>query len=415
MRVLLTYLFIVLTWSLSSQEDPNNILTAITKDIHNGSVKTLAERLDPSVSYIIKAGQFWCSPCRRSVTKLRAKQAILKAKYNVELIILEQENWHNSEFVVRGQEEYDWNFPMYSVDQKFRFFDIIGIPTYFFIPAGATQHIEKRRGGISDYESYVRRSLGITDRLGAIGESFEQVVTADCEETLIVKPTEEVIEFEGSNYYRVGELYLGETTSTNLVLRYDPDKEEAFLYLDYNLHLCNTRWLVDQEGDSLQVRVIDSYEIDDRRYYVTDKFIANECNQSFPLEIIEGLGTNGGLLFDIEGDQVVTRMICHTGPAGLEYIDQFSELGCVAATVHESESAQTYTLFPNPTQDVISIASYSGGRHEVELLNMHGQKLISCDFYGTEFSLDISELELGYYVVKVLHQGQVSYLPVIKS
>jgi len=62
---------------------------------------------------------------------------------------------------------------------------------------------------------------------------------------------------------------------------------------------------VDFEGDYMVVQIEEIYTKGGRSYMVTDKVISNDCDQEVPFIIIEGIGTNGGLLFNIENDRVI--------------------------------------------------------------------------------------------------------------
>jgi len=196
--------------SLSAQEDKNNILTAITKDTE-GELLTLLERLDPEVNYIIKVGQFWCAPCRLGVSAMLAQKALLKEKYNTEVIILEQEYLSRPEELVRKKKAYNWDFPIYSLPSGYGFFGISGIPDYFFVKAGAVSPESLPSINCANLPLVLERELGWIEERFVFDKRFFQTITTDCmtgiESNL---DSTDRVEFEDNDYTRLGSLFLRE-------------------------------------------------------------------------------------------------------------------------------------------------------------------------------------------------------------
>lgn len=72
------------------------------------------------------------------------------------------------------------------------------------------------------------------------------------------------------------------------------------------------------------------------------------------------------------------------------------------------------SYYPNPVKDVLNL-SYSSEISSVEVYNMLGQKVKTAVLNGTQVKVDMSDLTLGNYIVKVNSNGIIKSLKVIKE
>ncbi len=75
----------------------------------------------------------------------------------------------------------------------------------------------------------------------------------------------------------------------------------------------------------------------------------------------------------------------------------FSILTCVP----ELERNNTFSLFPNPAQDRITVELSAEGRYDLSMSNILGQVVSTLQFTGTKTELDASTLPKGVYFVQV--------------
>lgn len=72
------------------------------------------------------------------------------------------------------------------------------------------------------------------------------------------------------------------------------------------------------------------------------------------------------------------------------------------------------SYYPNPIKDVLNL-SYSSEISSVEVYNMLGQKVKTAVLNGTQVKVDMSNLNSGNYIVKVISEGVKKSLKVIKE
>lgn len=60
-----------------------------------------------------------------------------------------------------------------------------------------------------------------------------------------------------------------------------------------------------------------------------------------------------------------------------------------------------YAFFPNPTSDYIGFKTTSSGKFVVEVFDPYGRLVISEKFLGSEFTLDVGELNKSVYILKI--------------
>lgn len=165
-------------------------------------------------------------------------------------------------------------------------------------------------------------------------------------------------------------------------------------YLNYNSHLCSTHKVVDFDGDSMNYTIIDIEVFEGRKYLTTDKKIVGPCGENTPWVLIQGMGSNGGLFFDIVDEAITTRLICHNIDGVLSYENEDYIHLCGSVSVEETESAKT-VFFPNPASSKIIVAE---GYDHYEIYSLTGQKIQS--EYINHHEINISSLKDGLYLIR---------------
>lgn len=72
------------------------------------------------------------------------------------------------------------------------------------------------------------------------------------------------------------------------------------------------------------------------------------------------------------------------------------------------------TIYPNPVQDVLNIF-YQKNITSVAVINILGQKVLENNFDGTDVKLNMSQLPAGSYLVKVIADGDIKTIKIIKK
>ena len=108
---------------------------------------------------------------------------------------------------------------------------------------------------------------------------------------------------------------------------------------------------------------------------------------------------------------------------GAEYFAVNQENGCssipLAVTVtvvleNETFDTTNFKLYPNPTTDVVTL-QYSKEITEVSVFNLLGQTMINKKLSTTETTIDLSNLPSSTYLVKVISEGKIKTVKVIRK
>jgi hypothetical protein len=68
----------------------------------------------------------------------------------------------------------------------------------------------------------------------------------------------------------------------------------------------------------------------------------------------------------------------------------------------QKEEREFISLFPNPASDELHIkTSNSSQIQELQIFSLMGRRLIEKDYLTSEFSLDITSLEKGSYIIQI--------------
>lgn len=85
-----------------------------------------------------------------------------------------------------------------------------------------------------------------------------------------------------------------------------------------------------------------------------------------------------------------------------------------ASLANDNFDADSFTAYPNPVIDVLNL-SYSQNIDKVEVINLLGQEVITKSVNATQGQIDMSNLPVGTYIVRVTSEDQVKTIKVIKE
>lgn len=108
---------------------------------------------------------------------------------------------------------------------------------------------------------------------------------------------------------------------------------------------------------------------------------------------------------------------------GAEYFAMNEENGCsstpLAVTVtvvlsNDDFDSTDFRIYPNPTSDVVTL-QYSNEITEISILNLLGQTMLNKKLNTTETTIDFSNFPAATYFVKVVSEGKIKMVKVIKK
>lgn len=128
-------------------------------------------------------------------------------------------------------------------------------------------------------------------------------------------------------------------------------------------------------------------------------------------QLIEGIGSTRGFLHDFEQFESFCELVCINSSEQTIYPSS-SSLCNLALDVENKEylNSDNISIFPNPTSTLLNISSSNESIQKIEIVNQIGEKikLINCE--GKNREINISELESGFYYIKITSSRDNSVL-----
>ena len=384
--VLLVFSFCII--GLTSFGQNESILDFTVKKL-NGDTLKLRDNLDPNANYIIETMAFWCEPCIRSIDEFNYHKNYWKERFNVNILLLEDEHWDDLPFVESKMEELGWDLEIVVSNDQFSTVGINSIPKYFF-KGVASDSVEVVSGNI---EKFLIERVDSIKYEPILENDFKQVsVSADCEQLTVFKfDASEDIDINGNNYKVINDIPFRESDQNGNIIRFNSAKGEDETYIKFSSALCSRIWLKDLEGDSLLVKILDRYQQDSVLHVVTDQVISNECpGEEVSFELVQNIGTNAGFNFNIENGRIISRLICHKQEEELIFIDDELGIMCQSLSTKPLSLDQlNIQVYPNPVRSNLQIKLYFDGKKKIEIINSNGQILVSKNTENNEIELDL--------------------------
>ncbi len=366
-----------------------SLMNIVTKD-SSGQISILKDRLDPETNYLIESMAFWCVPCINSINRFQYHKQYWKERYNLEVILLEDEHYDHMDYVIAQTEEHGWTIPIFTTDDIFTSLGITSIPRYFLVKARSTKEV--RISNIYNHDLIFQQFFESEMYPSILKNDFTQYIqNEDCTISMHTSFAKDSIDIDGFTYYDFDGLLLHEDSNGKNLYTYSGGNS-PYLFFDYPL--CAKRILTDADGDQIEVSIIDIAKTDSTRILTTDKYIESGCGiDSFPFQIIQGIGTNAGLNFDIKNGKIVSRLVCHQSNDSIIYTNESLAAYCHPSSTFSMSQIVEPLIFPNPIKygQSITLRMPISGYWEVEWTNLDGQTISKEIFIGKTTRLRLPE------------------------
>jgi len=81
---------------------------------------------------------------------------------------------------------------------------------------------------------------------------------------------------------------------------------------------------------------------------------------------------------------------------------------CSATALNSYEVELRVSIYPNPSNDIINIGLENPDNAIIEIYNVSGRLVFSKALYSKVEKIDVSDLPVGIYIVKVIHDSTVN-------
>ncbi len=365
----------------------------------DGEVRLLRDRMDSNTHYLIETMAFWCAPCVRSIDKFNAQKEYWKERYNVEVILLVDKHFNDLEYIQTEMDNFGWDLEIFATNNAFGPLGINSIPRYFLVNAGTYNPVKVSSQTCGGYERLFQIRLENTHLKSVFNSAVVQtVVNIDCASTAIDVNLNTLI--DDVEYAQTGTLLLTEDSITKSIY-YLNDNNSNEKYLDYTLGLCESSVYTDFEGDEMTAKIMEISKSDTTIILTTDKYIKTNCFQdSVPFTLIQGIGTNAGLLFDIEDGGIVSRLACHTSNV-INYQDEELKEYCQPTSTFEDNEIGKLLIIPNPSDGFFRVDFPFRSQWILKIMTIDGIaiKVQNSHTKALDMNMDL-KLNSGAYIIE---------------
>jgi len=373
-----------------------------TKD-YNGDVKLLTERLDQSKNHLILFSAFWCLPCVKQLDDVYSKNIDLyRDLYNLELIILNDDYYDQTNIALNKIKEKQWYFNQYLTDDIFGDLAVTSIPRYYLVLAGETTGERVYSSNfLNKLETYYIEN-GHTSPF--FTKNTQIIASEDCSDISVSTYGETDSEmYLGKEYHNINGQYYRSGIQNKNIYRYDPLIHEEVLVFDFYLDKCSAFTLTDHEGDAMLLTIETITTEDDVITIETNQTIETDCGEDIPFIISSKYGSNAGLVFDIEDNEIKSKLVCHTQGDEVLYSSDDLSIYCDPVNTEEEDFSSNLSLTNNPGNGRFEVVGSDD--FTIEIRNVNGKKV---KYHSQNGSVDISNYSAGIYMVyEVTSSAQV--------
>ena len=186
---------------------------------------------------------------------------------------------------------------------------------------------------------------------------------------------------------------------------YDNEDWRNGMLFDFSLSVGDTFYFQSAGIMEFIVGYIDTVEIGGiprKQFYLVNYFSHN-----FVCKIIEGIGNEFGLLFDIVTSlqlkaHTTGELLCYEHDGDLQYMSEYvTNCSNPFAGLNDIiEEDNSITLYPNPASKDVNISSENIINY-IEVFNSLGQKVYQTNVKAKGKTLDINSLSKGVYIIGV--------------
>jgi hypothetical protein len=131
-----------------------------------------------------------------------------------------------------------------------------------------------------------------------------------------------------------------------------------------------------------------------------------------PADMISAIGSGGQFLNVVPSQNLVwLRMGDEPGNSNVPFLlnDQIwayvNDLVCASTTIEENFNSEQIKLYPNPSNEQITISGGQGRLGKVQIYNQIGQKMTEFDCNSASKSLNLSGFENGLFFLVFPEKG----------
>lgn len=396
LKAYISYMMLFLWGCVSYSQDLLNLEVKDTDQM----VSLLKEKLDDDTHYIIEAMAFWCVPCLRSMDEFTYHRSYWKERFNTDIILLEDESYNDLAYVINEMAENEWSLPIYLSDGAFDSLGITSFPRYYFKEAG----VDSVYRIYGSHEKFLLETVDSIVFSSIWEEEFTQQLSApDCEELSIDSYSDlNTYQIAEHTYHKYGDLLLREDPLNGDLIKYNEADSTESYHLRYSTGLCLTQSLRDKDDEEITVKIMDRYQIEGRLHLLTDQYIQSECSQEdIPFIIIQGIGSNAGIDYDIEEGKIVSRLICHQQSDTIAYADESLAELCAPVFVEMSRLEHTFLVYPNPNQGIFYLFFDVSAPRTISIYDASGMVVYTNQSKLSTIEVNYLDIPTGLYLVKV--------------
>ena len=413
--------FLSLTNNINAQSTSDLLAQEVV--LPSGHTRVLANALATSRNHVIIPFSWQCTTCLETLDLWKTKLLDWQNNYSVRFTLVDLSSAHKVEQSFKRYETTDYPFYYFIATNPPDSFVVADCLSHHFISKLGTERGIHRTRTHSGME-YVLRHLfrpNINEPIlsNGISEAIFDGLRCDTASTQALNFSSDTTirtKIYKKFTYRDEVYYLREDSSKLISL--DLGKRVETTLANFGLNICDTFRINNKQDEEVWTIVEDKFVLHDRLHVQTTLPI-NICHGtgSDYLTFIEGVGTNAGMVYEVNHEEINSFLLCHSDMGVVNFRNTIFDGKCdvdFSSTTNQASEDIFLSLFPNPVDHVFHIEFNSDAN--LVVYNLAGQALLHSFLQANQPTLiDLSSFNAGIYMARVTSHQHTSTHPIIKK
>lgn len=227
-------------------------------------------------------------------------------------------------------------------------------------------------------------------------------------DTIIQGLTYIVAEYEGENFF------IRESADRSKIWRLLSSGEEG-LIADFRLNVCDTFYSYGAIDETPIQCIIEEKKFIERRLHLTTNIRRSACKaEDSPLTFIRYIGSNSGLVFHTEDNDVASVLLCHYYNNQPIYRNDIYDEDCYVdfSSTDNRVRPSDIRLFPNPVQESLTIEGSKNG--QVIIYSVVGKEVMRIHKNQFQLTIPCMDWAPGAYILSLESDQELIIENIIK-
>ena len=376
----------------------------------NNGWQLLGQSVNPFKNYIIVFISSDCPPCELALLDWHPNYQRWRSQYRLEIILVDLDGHHHPTLAHEKYRDSPFQFTYVVGHDSLASLDIVELPMSVVfskdIRYQGITHITSSASLEYMFEDLGFRPGQFADFNSTVSEFIFSGLYCDTATTSQLKFVSDTLIHDTIYHivtYRDQTVYL-QIDENEKIIRFYRTHQDDDLIVNLNQGLCDTFYtLPNRIGQRIEGHIIDKYFVDGIKYLVTDVPIrACKSGDDELLTFIASVGTNAGLIYDVEDGYISSVLLCHTSNGQIKYRTALYDGNCTVdfTSIHDNPvESRGLDISPNPVRDFLSLEKADPGVYAIYQIT--GTWIQEGILDHTEDRIDVRTFPAGIYILQL--------------